>query len=117
MRYLTIVFFACGIILFSCKKDKVPEILPVENCEVSFAVDITPIINVNCSTSGCHDSGSAASGYDLTTYASISTNADIILSVMNHESGVAAMPFGQPKIADTTIAKFSCWTANGALEN
>lgn len=115
MKKKLLIAFCTVAIVIACKKDKVPPVACADNA--SFATDIVPLMNMNCSTSGCHDANSAQGGYDLTTYASISANADVILAVMNYESGVSPMPQGQPKLADTLIAKFACWSANGALEN
>ena len=115
MKYLLISFSLLGFILFACKKDKVSVLACSDN--VSYSADIYPLIMSNCSTSGCHDATSAASGYDLTNYTSISSNANIILQVLNHEPGVTAMPFGQPKLVDSIIAKVECWVANGSIEN
>ena len=114
MKSLLIIF--CGVLVFlACKKDQVPVTACADN--VSFSAEIAPLINQNCSTSGCHDAATAASGYDLSNHLSIKANADIILSVMNHSSGVSPMPQGQSKLADSLIAKFECWKANGSLDN
>lgn len=117
MKKLFYILFVITVAI-ACKKDQVPPAIELAcTDDVSYSADILPLINLNCSTSGCHDANTAASGYDLSTYASISANASEILAVLNHESGVTAMPFGQPKLADTIIDKFACWKANGALEN
>ncbi len=75
------------------------------------------MIQQNCSTSGCHNAASAASGYDLEGHGNISTNANAILSVIRHESGVVAMPYFQPKLNDSIIDQFDCWMIQGKLNN
>lgn len=97
----------------SCNKDKTSIPVPEDprQCPdtISFSGIIEPMIQQNCSTSGCHDATSAASGYDLEGYGNISTNANAILSVIRHESGVVAMPYAQPKLNDSIIDQFDCW--------
>lgn len=103
----------------SCTKDKVPAVVIDPNCPdtISFATKIQPLVNANCSTSGCHDAGSQASGYDFSTYAGIAPNAAIMLSAMRSESGVVPMPQGGPSLPDSLIQQFSCWTSQGKLNN
>lgn len=113
-KYLILIFLLMTAIL-ACKKDKAPNIVCTDT--VSYATEIAPLINMNCSTSGCHDAITAESGYDLTTHAAVSANADIIISVINQEGGFTPMPLGQSKLADSLINKFTCWANNGALDN
>lgn len=103
-----------GIVLFACKKD----IAPAATCPtiISYANNLKPIIDVNCSTSGCHDV-SASGGYDLSAYSGVSANADVILHVINQEPGYNPMPQGLPKLADSTIQQFSCWIEQGKQDN
>ena len=102
------------IFLFSCTKDKAP--LPGCPQEISFSNDVLPLIQQNCSTSGCHDA-SASGGYVLTNYSQISTNAEMILSAIDHETGVTGMPLGSPKLSDSLINNFRCWVRQGAYDN
>lgn len=115
---ITIRSFVCLLffvpILFSCKKDVTPVQLCVE--EVSFAETIQPFIELNCSTSGCHDA-SASGGYEFLDFPSVSTNASIILNVIKHEGGFSPMPMNGPKTADSTILQFQCWIEQGKLNN
>jgi hypothetical protein len=100
----------------ACTKDKTS--VSAASCPdtISFANQVKPIIDLNCATSGCHNSASSG-GYNLTTYSAISANANIILSVIKHESGVTPMPFGGAKLADSLIQQFECWVIQGKLEN
>lgn len=111
------------VTISSCNKDKtqLPVVVPVtpEQCAdtISFAGFVGPMIEANCSTSGCHDAATASNGYNLEGHLNISTNAQAILNVINHESGVVAMPYFQPKLSDTIIQQFFCWVDQGALDN
>lgn len=114
MRRILVAIVVLGAFVFSCKKDKALEI----NCfdEISYAQEIQPLIEMNCTVSGCHDA-TEEGGYNFTTHQSVSEHADIILSAINHESGVAQMPLGEPKLADSLIVKFICWKNNGKQDN
>lgn len=113
---LALVFI--GFTTPSCDKDKTGEPIPNECADtVSFATTIEPLIQTSCSTSGCHDAGSAAAGYNLEGYTNISANANIILTVIRHESGVVPMPYFQPKLSDSLIKNVGCWINQGTLNN
>ena len=109
-----IISIAVVLIASSCKKD----IAPLATCvdEISYTQDVKPIIDLNCSTSGCHDA-STAGGYSFISYVSVSANASAILSVINHESGFTPMPYGTGKLADSTIQRINCWIQQGKLNN
>jgi hypothetical protein len=110
---------ALPVLLQSCSKDNVSQYSTGSLCQdtVSYAQKIQPLINQNCSTSGCHDTGSQAGGYDFTDYGTVAAHASLMISAMRHESGVSQMPQGQPQLADSLIQQFSCWIEQGKLEN
>lgn len=117
MKYL--LFTLLFITVLSCRKDKIEEIIPVEEeCpeERSFSQDVLPILNNNCSTSGCHDAGSQSGGYVFETYEQVDQHAVIMSSAMKHETS-SPMPQGQPKLADSLIQTFDCWIKQGKLDN
>ena len=111
----TIVLFGI-LFIVSCKKDMTP--LPNLDCAdtISYSQQVQPFIDLNCTTSGCHDA-SASGGYNFTTHSSVSANAVIILSAINHDSGTVPMPLGGAKLADSTIQQFDCWINQGKLDN
>lgn len=119
MKYF--LFF--GVILFlvftACKKDKTQTTEFDVECdeEISFNSDIIAIIASSCATSGCHNAASASSGYVFENHQQISSNADIILSVIRHEEGVVAMPIGAPKLSDEFAENFFCWIEQGKEDN
>lgn len=116
----TAVLFLALVTVSSCNKDKteIAVVVP-ENCPdtISFATTVEPMIQANCSTSGCHDAASAAAGYNLIGHGNISTNANDILTAIKHENSGSPMPLGQPKLNDTIIQQFDCWIAQGTLNN
>ena len=123
------IFFGFGAVailltvfnISSCSKDKTetPVVVEPPLCDstLSFSAEVEPIIIANCSTSGCHDAGTAQSGYNLVGHSNIGTHADAILEAIKHENSGSPMPLGQPKLNDSLIQKFSCWIDLGKLDN
>ena len=103
-----------GIIIISCSKDKVTPSNVNCTTTISFANDILPLMQGNCT--GCHDQGNASGGYDLSSYNSISSNANAVLGSMKN-SGYQLMPQGGPALPDSLLQKFECWIAQGKLDN
>lgn len=104
----------------SCDKDKTEVVVIVpEDCPetIFFSTTIEPLMVANCSTSGCHDAGTASGGYDLEGHANIETHADIVLAAIKHENAGLPMPLSQPKLSDTIIDQFECWIDQGSLNN
>lgn len=56
-----------SVLTFSCKKEKTSteEFCPTPPSIVSFKKDIQPILNANCSTSGCHSGTNPKGGLNL----------------------------------------------------
>lgn len=106
-------------VMQSCTKESVNDYNTTDNCTdtIHFAAKIQPLILQNCATSGCHDATTQESGYDLTSHSTISANAEIMLSTMRWENGVAPMPDGLPQLPDSLIQQFSCWIKQGKLNN
>lgn len=105
------VLFIAIIALVSCTKDMAPD----PNCptQISFSQDIVPILQNNCVS--CHSGGTPP---DLTTYASTSAAADMVLSRMSLANGdPSLMPQGGPRMADSIIQKIQCWIDQGKLDN
>ena len=117
------------VLITSCKKDKTSAATPTVECDtavvISFATDISPIIEMNCATSGCHDQSSAADGRIYSDGAgnashpliSAAANSANFMGSMNHESGFSAMPDGSPKLTDDQLTKLQCWINNGKPNN
>jgi len=119
--YFLSISLLSTIVLVACAKDSVnfdPNALTLANCtdSISFINQVKPIIEQNCSTSGCHDV-SASGGYEFLTYPQISENADIIYRSMNHENGVNPMPEGAEKLSESQIKIVGCWKLQGKLNN
>lgn len=50
---------------------------PPVNDSVSFVTEILPLLQSNCTMSGCHDNASAQKGVRLTSYANVISTADV----------------------------------------
>lgn len=116
MKYFIALFFLS--VFVSCKKDKTETSEFNADCEdeISYSSDIQSIISSSCATSGCHDAGSATSGYVFENHQQISSNADIMLSVIRYEEGVVGMPIGS-KLSDEFAEDFFCWIEQGKQNN
>lgn len=115
-----VAFFGLiGLLWGACTRDRVIPI-PISAADCTEAVNYTnqvgPIIQQNCSTSGCHDA-TASGGYEFSSYSDVSLSAETILKAMKHEAGILPMPYDQPKLADSVIRKFECWMLQGKPEN
>lgn len=126
IKFLFVVaalLFSIKVVLVSCTKDHAPappvitEIVLTDECPdtIFYSETIKPLIDQNCATSGCHDATSHQQGYDLTTYASVSANANIIIESM-HGVTVPLMPLGNA-LDSASINHFECWVNQGKLNN
>jgi hypothetical protein len=108
----TVIFV---IFITSCAKDKVggdvpyPEVICSDT--ISFANDVLPIIQNNCT--GCHDN---QNGYTFTNYSNISSNHTAIIGSMQ-ANGYQLMPQGGPALPDNVIQKIQCWVNQGLKNN
>lgn len=121
MKYLIPFLSLAAIVAYtsSCNKDQVAIDPVVSDCPdtISFVQTIEPLIQQNCSTSGCHNAASSSAGINLVGYLNINAFAEVSLNTMKHAPGVTPMPFGSPKLADSLIQQFDCWIKQGKLNN
>ncbi|MCF8357997.1 MAG: hypothetical protein K9H26_04510 [Prolixibacteraceae bacterium] len=85
--------------------------------DMSFKTDIYPLIESSCLS--CHSNTNASRGINIEGYGNLKTHAEsgIISKVINHESGVSAMPLYADKWSDCSIAKFDAWVEQGMKNN
>ena len=115
------------IFLFnSCFYDKAETQYPGGTCAttaVSYAVDITAILDASCQ--GCHKGASATSGINLYDYATIKSLAldgkytyGSLLSSVSYEGGNPnPMPQGATKLPACDINRIRAWVNMGAPAN
>ena len=117
--FLSFGFLLSIASLVSCKKDKTQISIITDECPdtISFTTQVEPWVTINCSTSGCHDAGSAANGLNLEGHSNVAANATDILHVIRHDAGYTPMPLGGGQIADSLITQFDCWIKQGLQDN
>ena len=89
------------------------------NAAICFERDILPIFNSKCAMSGCHDAGTAAEGYDLSTYSKIVGDGIVKgkpgKSEIYEEIEDGEMPpKGYTKLSDAEKQLLYDWIADGA---
>ncbi len=105
----------------SCLKNKAEPVIKIDpNCPdtILFSTKImSDIFTTSCN--GCHSAGgSGASAGVYTSHSNIANDASDILKTLKHESGVVAMPYGNPTpLNDSIIKAFDCWIKQGKLNN
>ena len=93
----------------------------------SYEVDVKPILRRHCF--GCHSTEEKRAGLDLETYAGAlkgggsevlkagrPSSSSLYLAITHEGNGVPAMPLGQAKIPDASIAIIRDWIQQGLLE-
>ncbi len=115
----TLFFIAVAAV--SCSKDN-EEDQPGNNNDcvtenMSFATNIQPILNANCTT--CHNPSLLNGNVNLTTYEGVKTVADNgkLVGVINHSPGFPAMPQSGGKLSDCNIDKIEAWINQGTQNN
>lgn len=93
------------------------------NCTVcdttsfKFSADIQPIMNTWCI--GCHSSGNAGGGYDLSNYAGVvnSISNNKLSGSIKHSAGYQAMPQNGSQLSGCQISKIQSWINAGYPNN
>lgn len=117
IRIFYFILLVLALFFGACSKDQTPVPVPVDCADtISYSLQIQPLLDLNCNTSGCHNSGSAQAGFDLTSYGNVSSSSDDVFAAMNH-TGPNPMPIGADKINDSLIEQFRCWIQQGKLNN
>ncbi len=113
----SIMLFIVDMTISACIKDKVQP-APIDatcNDTISFANDILPIMQSNCTS--CHNANNASGGYDLTNHAGVAQNTGKLYGSILQDNSASSMPQGGNKIADSLIQKVYCWINQGAKNN
>lgn len=85
---------------------------------VSFAATVNPIFQTNCAIGACHDAATKSAGYDLSSFASISSqDSTVIMNSINQNNLASPMPKGGAKLLDCDIAKIRAWYIAGKPNN
>lgn len=107
LKYYLLYSIVVVIISSACKKENTEEI------DCKYASGITPIINANCLTSGCHNTGSLNG--DFTTYTGLKKVASSG-ALENRVIINQTMPPSKP-LSDEDRKKIKCWIDSGSPNN
>ena len=122
MKYASLAVFVV-LILNSCTKNKgTTQALNNSSCDtavITYSGTIKPIISANCSISGCHDSATAASGYDMVTYAGLdqAVQNGRLVGAIEHLPYYSPMPASGGQLSQCQIDDIVAWINQGALNN
>lgn len=88
-----------------------------DSTNVSFSVDIQPIISTHCI--GCHSGSFPSGAVALNGYSNVAIHANNgrFLGAVSHAPGFKPMPQGLPQISECNIALIRNWIAEGASDN
>ena len=117
MKYKTIIYITIALLLSSCYKDNEEYLYGEIDCDttaVSFNKDIFPIIQINCTVTGCHKAGGTAPG-TFENYNQIKAKVDDG-DFKNRVLISQDMPPGVP-LTDCQISHITKWLDDGAPNN
>lgn len=115
--------------------DPDPDPDPNPDRNVSFSQDIAPIFNGNCAVSGCHDSGTAQNGVNLSSHSSAlasvgaqygteviepgdPANSPIVDKISNDNPQFGErMPLNRGALNQAAIDSIVAWIEDGAPNN
>lgn len=119
-----LLFSIATAFVYGCVNKKADSINPVnpggcDTTDLTYSGDINPIIQQNCTLSGCHTNATMAGGYSFETYAGLhaALQNERLIGAINHEAGFIAMPQNSGKLSDCDIAKITQWVAIGSPNN
>jgi hypothetical protein len=90
-----------------------------DTLDVSYSLQIVPILQNNCYT--CHGAGSnsGSGGINLSTYTALKVYADngYLVGNVSHAPGYIGMPYGLPKLPDCEVNTITAWVNQGSKNN
>lgn len=120
--YLAIVIVLLFIIAQSCADHNLPPVNQY-SCstfkEVSFDIDIQPIINSNCAIvgdGGCHNGGNGPS-LDWRVFNNFQSHASAVKDRVTRPVGTSGHMPKVGSITDEQIKLLVCWVEQGAQDN
>ena len=102
------------ILIFACSKDKKVSGITCDGSNLAYNTGVSDIINSNCNSSGCHNSGSQHGSFTSFSglqgvIASGAFNSQVLID--------QAMPQGSATLTKSQLDKLKCWVDNGYPEN
>lgn len=121
-----LIFIMAFIATAGCYYDNEEYLYP-ESAEcvtdnMSFAVDVWPVIDASCKS--CHEGANPSGNVLLENYADVAASAAIgpgnygsLYGVISHAPGNSPMPKSSDKLPECTISKIKAWIDQGAMDN
>ncbi len=90
-----------------------------DTSNVTFSLDIAPLVLKSCASAGCHDATTAASSIILENYTQIKRSVDSnrFYGSISHNPKYKPMPLGGQFLPQCDIDKIKVWIDGGALDN
>jgi hypothetical protein len=115
LKYISLAAVTAMFFLISCEKDAVDK-----RTEVCFESDVLPILQSNCTQSGCHNAQDRADGYATTNYPEIMTRvkpgdykgSKLYQSLIGRGELMPKKPYDP--LSDNEIAIIALWIDSGA---
>lgn len=117
IKLITLALFS--LLLSSCTNDSLSDLRTVEDIELAtYTQNVKPIIDNNCIV--CHGSTPAnGAPMSLTTYTFVKQaviNRGLLDRISRAEGTSGAMPFGGPRLPQTSIDVIVQWNTDGLQE-
>ncbi len=101
--------------LSACYYDNKQELYPLasgtcDTAQISYSKHVAPIMNLYCSTGGCHDATGSA-GIKTNSYDNLkaAVNAGRFVGAIEMQSGYSPMPKGGVKLSQCNLNKINAW--------
>lgn len=95
-----------------------PETEICDTLDVSFALDVVPILTNNCFA--CHSNVNAPDftfGFSLEDYEDVRAASTQIVGAIKHDEGFSPMPRGADQLDSCQIGIVEAWVNQGSLNN
>ena len=110
---ILIISFLALLAIQSCKKKDPLDNVDCSKVNAAYAVNVKPIINANCVSSGCHNANSVNG--DFTSYAGLKAKADNG-SLNSRVIQQKTMPPSSP-LSLSDLKSIKCWIDSGSPNN
>ena len=109
MNKTLLAFIVIALSVSSCKKDSTESCVATDTTQ-TYTAKVKPILDMHCTTAGCHDAGTQSGGVNLTNYngAVDATKTHSLLTQV--ETGL--LPQGMPHLSDAEINSIKAWRDN-----
>ncbi|MGY6561517.1 MAG: c-type cytochrome [Luteibaculaceae bacterium] len=117
---LILSFLFSATLLSACRNENEEElfrdvVIDCKTTELTWAADIEPIMQLNCSFSGCHGNNNPSAGINLSSEENtLAIPKALLLGSINHEPGFYAMPPTGQKLSPCAIDQITAWLNENA---